>query len=59
MVVLKDGKLIRGTLTGHDQFMNLTLKGAKLFGNIPLKPRESDPVVIRGDSILAVYPVRR
>ncbi len=55
IVVLRGKREFRGTLDGHDQFMNVVLKNADelLEGQLVAKHRMA---VVRGDNIIYISP---
>lgn len=58
LVKLRGGRLIRGTLLGFDQHMNLLLQNATFVKEADSGEASEEPstVIIRGDNIVAISP---
>ena len=55
LIKLKGGKMIRGTLKGYDQHMNLLLEAAQeLFEEN--KSNDLGTIVVRGDNVVIISP---
>ena len=55
LIKLKGGKVIRGTLQGFDQHMNLSLEKAEEIGEDG-KSSSLGTLVVRGDNIIMISP---
>ena len=55
LIKLKGGKVIRGTLQGFDQHMNLSLENAE---EVDLDGKSSSlgTLIVRGDNIIMISP---
>lgn len=53
IVVLKDRRSLKGTLSGFDEFINITLEGAE--ETTPEKVHKLGRVVVRGSQVIAVH----
>ena len=55
LIKLKGGKMIRGTLKGYDQHMNLLLEASQeLFEEN--KSNDLGTIVVRGDNVVIISP---
>lgn len=55
LIKLKGGKMIRGTLKGYDQHMNLLLEASEeLFEEN--KSNDLGTIVVRGDNVVIISP---
>jgi small nuclear ribonucleoprotein len=55
LIKLKGGKVIRGSLQGFDQHMNLSLEGAEEVA-ADGKSNSMGTLVVRGDNIIMISP---
>jgi len=55
LIKLKGGKIIRGSLQGFDQHMNLSLENAEEVSEDG-KSADLGTVVVRGDNIIMISP---
>jgi small nuclear ribonucleoprotein len=55
LIKLKGGKVIRGTLQGFDQHMNLSLEGAEEVAEDG-KSADLGTLIVRGDNIIIISP---
>src|ERR1700758_4614250 len=55
LIKLKGGKVIRGSLQGFDQHMNLSLEGAEEI-NLDGKQTTLGTLIVRGDNIIMISP---
>ena len=55
LIKLKGGKVIRGSLQGFDQHMNLSLENAEEVADDG-KPNSLGTLIVRGDNIIMISP---
>lgn len=55
LIKLKGGKVIRGTLQGFDQHMNLLLEGSEEVADDG-KTNGLGTIVVRGDNVIIISP---
>jgi small nuclear ribonucleoprotein len=55
LIKLKGGKVIRGSLSGFDQHMNLSLEKAEEVSGDG-KPNSLGTLIVRGDNIIMISP---
>jgi small nuclear ribonucleoprotein len=55
LIKLKGGKVIRGSLQGFDQHMNLILEGSEEM-LAEGKPNSLGTIVVRGDNVVLISP---
>lgn len=55
LIKLKGGKVIRGTLQGFDQHMNLVLESSEEIMD-DNKPSSIGTIVVRGDNVVIISP---
>ena len=55
LIKLKGGKVIRGSLQGFDQHMNLSLEGAEEIA-ADGKSNTMGTLIVRGDNIIMISP---
>jgi small nuclear ribonucleoprotein len=53
-VLLKDGRLIDGTLQGYDEYMNMVLDGSTETAGE--EKRRLGTVIVRGNNVLSISP---
>jgi small nuclear ribonucleoprotein (snRNP)-like protein len=54
MLVLKDGRIIEGKLTGFDTYMNMVLDDTD--ENFEEKKRKLGTVILRGNNVVSITP---
>ena len=54
-VVLKDGRVMEGKLTGFDEFMNMVLEGTEELNKE--NRRRLGKVILRGNNVVSITPM--
>ena len=54
MLVLKDGRMVEGKLTGFDTYMNMVLDDTD--ENFEQKKRKLGTVILRGNNVVSITP---
>jgi small nuclear ribonucleoprotein len=55
LLVLKDGRLIEGKLTGFDNYMNMVLEDTE--ESFEENKRKLGTVILRGNNVVSITPV--
>ena len=55
MLLLKDGRMIEGKLTGFDNYMNMVLEDTE--ESHQEKKRKLGTVILRGNNVVSITPV--
>ena len=55
LLVLKDGRLIEGKLTGFDSYMNMVLEDTE--ENYQENKRKLGMIILRGNNVVSITPV--
>jgi small nuclear ribonucleoprotein len=55
MLLLKDGRMIEGKLTGFDNYMNMVLEDTE--ESYQDKKRKLGTVILRGNNVVSITPV--
>ena len=55
-ILLKDGRLIRGNLTGYDEYMNMVLENAE--EEKREEKKRIGTVILRGNNVVSITPLK-